>query len=101
MYICTDVYIHMYVFMCVCVCACLFVFMFVESFHPIQEIDDIFTYFQMALMCIRSRSHVRVSEVLTRVVQLYIYTHTYIYIYIYIYIYTHYIEFTSRKPVMK
>ena len=47
-------------------CYCYYYYYFVESFHPIQELRRSFRYIHMALMFLRSRSHVKASMVLMR-----------------------------------
>ena len=64
-YNCNNTYIYIYIF-----------FYLMESFHPFRNLDEVFTYNHMALMSLRSLSHVKASMVLTRADQLFI--HNYI-----------------------
>ena len=47
----------------------------VESFHPIYELDKVFTNIHMALISRQSCSHVKASIVLMRVDHLFIYNY--------------------------
>ena len=58
-----------------CYCYCYFVYWWIP-FIPSRNIVDVFTYNHMTLMCLRSRSHVKASMVLTRANHFYI--HNYI-----------------------
>ena len=44
-----------------------------EFFHLIQNLDEVFTYNHMALMSLRSHSHVKASILLTEPI-IYLYT---------------------------
>ena len=53
------IYIYIY-----CYCCCYFIWW--SPFIPYRNLDEVVTYAHMALMYIRSRSHVKASMVLTR-----------------------------------
>ena len=52
------------------------IFIWWSPFIPSRNLDEVFTYNQMDLMSLRSRSHVKASMVLTRAAHLFI--HNYI-----------------------
>ena len=64
------------------------IFIWWSPFIPSWNLDEVFTYKHMALISLRSQSHVKASMVLTRADNLFILNYIrYIYIYIYIYLY--------------
>ena len=70
------IYIYIYIYILLLLLLLLFLFGRVLSSHP----DEVFTYNNMALMSLRSHSHVKASMVLTRAdiyTQLYKITYTY------------------------
>ena len=76
-YIYIYIYIHTYIYILtyyIVIVIVIVIFIWWSIFIPSRNLDEVFTY--MALMSLRSRSHVKASMVLTRADHLFI--HKYI-----------------------
>ena len=74
-YIGTTIHWYTYVYIYVYVCVYVIVIWW-SPFIPSRNLDEVFTYKHMAIMSLRSRSHVKASMVLTRADHLFL--HNYI-----------------------